>query len=45
MSSLALKNKIYFHGFENTKLGTGHWNKKGHYQASKLISENICKFY
>ncbi len=45
MSNLALKDKIYFHGFNNTKLGTGHWNKKGHHEASKIISENICKFY
>ncbi len=45
MSNLAIKNNIYFHGFKNTELGTGHWNKLGHNQASKLISENICKFY
>ena len=45
MSDLARNNNIYFHGFNNTKLGTGHWNKTGHHQASKLISESICKFY
>ncbi len=45
MSDLALNNNIYFHGFNNTKLGTGHWNETGHHQASKLISEGICKFY
>ena len=45
MSNLALKNNIYFHGFNNTKLGTGHWNKLGHDQASKLISEKVCSFY
>ena len=45
MSNLALKNNIYFHGFNNTKLGTGHWNKIGHDQASKLISEKVCSFY
>ncbi len=45
MSDLAVKNNVYFHGFNNTKLGTGHWNVAGHHQASKLISENLCKFY
>ncbi len=41
----ALEQNVYFHGFENTKLGTGHWNKLGHSKASKLISSQICSFY
>jgi UDP-MurNAc hydroxylase len=41
----ALQNNTYFHGFENTKLGTGHWNKAGHDKASKIISTEMCKFY
>ena len=45
MNQLALKNKNYFHGFNNTKLGVGHWNQLGHDQASKLISEKVCSFY
>ena len=45
MNQLALKNNTYFHGFNNTKLGVGHWNQLGHDQASKLISEKVCSFY
>ena len=45
MRKEALEKKIFFHGFYNTKLGTGHWNKIGHDFASKLISKGICKLY
>jgi len=45
LSNEALLNNTYFHGFENTKLGTGHWNKLGHSRASKIISSQICRFY
>ncbi len=45
MRKIALQEKVYFHGFNNTILGTGHWNKKGHETASKLISNEICKLY
>ncbi len=45
MRKIALDEKVYFHGFNNTRLGTGHWNKKGHETASKLISNEICKLY
>ena len=42
MREIALKNKVYFHGFNNTKLGEGHWNEAGHDLASRLISKEIC---
>ena len=45
MRKEALEKKIFFHGFYNTKLGTGHWNEIGHDFASKLISKGICKLY
>ena len=45
MRSIAIKNKIYFHGFLNTELGAGHWNIKGHDIASKLISKGICELH
>lgn len=45
MRSIAVKDKVFFHGFENTNLGSGHWNETGHEIASKLISEKICNFY
>ena len=45
MREIALENSIFFHGFDNTKMGEGHWNKSGHAIASNLISEKICNFY
>lgn len=38
----AADSPIYFHGFENTELGTGHWNAAGHARAAQLISEYIA---
>ena len=45
MRKEALEKNIFFHGFDNTKLGTGHWNETGHDFASKVISKEICKLY
>lgn len=45
MRAIAIEKSIFFHGFENTKMGTGHWNKSGHEIASKLISNGICNYY
>ena len=42
---IAKKNNTFFHGFKNTKLGSGHWNETGHDIASKIISSKICKLY
>lgn len=38
---VAQKDGTYFHGFENTKLGTGHWNEEGHRLAAEIIYENF----
>ena len=45
MSEIATNENIFFHGFKNSKFGTGHWNESGHNQASKLISEGICSYF
>ena len=45
MSEIATNENIFFHGFKNSKFGTGHWNETGHHQASKLISEGICSYF
>ena len=45
MRSFALKNNIFFHGFANTKYGTGHWNILGHRKAGEIISSDICKMF
>ena len=42
MRKIAIEKNIYLHGFNNSKLGEGHWNLAGHNLASKLISEGIC---
>ena len=28
----------FFHGFEKTSLGTGHWNEEGHQKAAGLLA-------
>jgi len=38
----AEKKQIFLHGFENTQLGKGHWNEKGHQLAGELIAETLC---
>jgi hypothetical protein len=30
------------HGFRNTRLGFGHWNKTGHALAAELIARRMC---
>jgi len=43
MQREAEKRKVYLHGFENTKLGRGHWNEEGHLVVAKTISERVCR--
>ncbi len=35
-------NKSFLHGFENTIMGSGHWNQLGHKLAGEVISDHIC---
>ena len=37
------KNQTYFHGFQNTLMGIGHWNADGHQLAGKLIADYLCQ--
>jgi hypothetical protein len=37
------KNQTFVHGFENTRMGIGHWNDMGHRLAGQLIAEEICR--
>ncbi|HAC62845.1 MAG TPA: G-D-S-L family lipolytic protein [Cyanothece sp. UBA12306] len=37
------QNNVHLHGFENTVLGSGHWNQAGHKLAGELITKKICK--
>lgn len=38
----AERNNVYLHGFENTKLGIGHWNENGHRLAGEMLAEHLC---
>lgn len=34
--------KTYFHGFENARMGWGHWNEKGHRAAAEILAPRLC---
>jgi hypothetical protein len=36
------ERKVFLHGFHNSGLGIGHWNREGHHYAGKLIAEKLC---
>lgn len=42
MQRLAEQRKVFFHGFQNTGLGRGHWNAEGHRAAAELIAQRLC---
>jgi hypothetical protein len=41
MRSFAQDNQVYFHGFPNTAMGTGHWNQTGNRFAAGLIAKKL----
>lgn len=43
MQEHAVAEHVYFHGFENTEWGTGHWNAKGHAFAGERAAAVICE--
>lgn len=42
LADIAESERVYFHGFENTGLGSGHWNEKGHLSAADIVSRELC---
>ncbi len=42
MRTIAQRDRIYFHGFQNTSPGSGHWNEPGHEVAGKFIAAALC---
>jgi hypothetical protein len=42
MKTFAQEHQIYFHGFPNTRLGTGHWNEAGNRFAAALIAKKLA---
>jgi hypothetical protein len=41
MQSAADTYHVFFHGFPNTRPGTGHWNERGHCFGGSMIAEAI----
>jgi hypothetical protein len=41
MRAYAQEYQVYFHGFPNTAMGTGHWNQLGNQYAGNLIADKI----
>ena len=42
MNIYAREHQVYFHGFPNTAMGTGHWNQRGNRFAACLIASKIA---
>jgi hypothetical protein len=40
--SFADQHHVFLHGFDNTRLGVGHWNEAGHHLAGELIANRLC---
>jgi hypothetical protein len=38
----AEQRQVFLHGFENSGIGTGHWNSQGHRLAGELIAQKLC---
>ncbi len=39
----AERHRVRLHGFPNTRMGTGHWNERGHRVAGQLIGRWLCR--
>jgi hypothetical protein len=42
METYAQEHRVYFHGFPNPAMGTGHWNQQGNYFAAQLIAKKLA---
>ncbi|MBV8360498.1 MAG: SGNH/GDSL hydrolase family protein [Deltaproteobacteria bacterium] len=42
MKTYAQDHQVYFHGFPNTAMGTGHWNERGNQFAAGLIAAKLA---
>jgi hypothetical protein len=40
--SYAEQHHVFLHGFANSGIGTGHWNREGHRLAGELIAQKVC---
>jgi len=42
LQDIAEREKVFLHGFPNTRMGTGHWNEAGHLRAAEIIAGELC---
>jgi hypothetical protein len=42
LQAYAERNHVFIHGFSNSGLGFGHWNKAGHRYGGGLIAASLC---
>jgi hypothetical protein len=42
MQHYAEAHNVYFHGFFNTRMGSGHWNENGHRVGAEMVAEHLC---
>jgi lysophospholipase L1-like esterase len=43
MVAYAQAKNVFLHGFENTKMGRGHWNQAGHRLVAELMAKKITE--
>lgn len=43
LQKIAEREKTFFHGFPNTRMGTGHWNEAGHRAGAEIIAARLCR--
>lgn len=39
---IAEREKVFLHGFPNTRPGTGHWNEAGNRLAADVVADDLC---
>jgi hypothetical protein len=42
MQAVAAATRSHLYGYENQRLGWGHWNELGHRTAADIIAEALC---
>jgi hypothetical protein len=42
LQDIAEQRQIYMHGFDNTRLGYGHLNERGHEILADLLATKLC---
>jgi hypothetical protein len=45
LQDAATRSGDYLHGFENSGMGTGHWNERGHQLASEILAKEVPRSF